>query len=113
MLASLNELLGANYAFASDLASMPILMKTRAAELDPEQADVQIAEARDRVTELLTNGPRLADDSLPVPEGVDDSKKNFAMTVLARRLAHIEYSAGKVAKLAARPAIADETEHAH
>jgi hypothetical protein len=35
------------------------------------------------------------------------------MTVLARRLAHIEHTARKVARLAARPVIADEDEHAH
>ena len=110
-LASLNELLGANYAFASDLASMPILMKTRGAELDPDRADAEIATARDSVTQLLTNGPKIAGDSLPIEGG--GAKENFAMTVLARRLAHIEYSAGKVAKLAARPVIADENEHAH
>ena len=112
-LASLNELLGANYAFASDLASMPILMKTRGPELDPARADAEIAKARQRVTELLTNGPRMADEPPPARESGEEPKENFAMTVLARRLAHIEYSARKVAKLAARPVIADENEHAH
>ena len=43
-LASLNELLGANYALASDLASMPVLMKMRGPELDPARADAEIAE---------------------------------------------------------------------
>ena len=54
-LAALNELLGANYAFASDLASMPVLMKTRGAELDPVRADAEIAEVRNRVSEVLTS----------------------------------------------------------
>ena len=33
-LAALNELLAANYLLASDLSSMPVLVKLRAAELD-------------------------------------------------------------------------------
>ena len=67
-LAALNELLGANYALASDLASMPILMKTRGAELDPARADAEIAKTRQRVTELLTNGPRMAERDPRRPE---------------------------------------------
>jgi hypothetical protein len=109
-LASLNELLGANYAFASDLASMPILMKTRGAELHPDRADAQISATRATVTTLLANGPGM--DGAASPDA-QDSQENFAMTVLARRLAHIELSARKVARLAARPVIADEGEHAH
>lgn len=108
-LASLNELLGANYALASDLTSMPILMKTRGTELDPSRADEQIAQVRDRVMELLTSGP----DGNPVRENLSELKENFAMLVLARRLAHIEHTARKVARLAARRVIADGDEHAH
>lgn len=111
-LASLNELLGANYAFASDLASMPILMKTRGTELDPARADSQLARTREKVTELLSNGFSMTRESPPAEE-TPEAKENFAMTVLARRLAHIEFSAGRVARLAARSAIADENEHAH
>ena len=109
----MNELLGANYALASDLASMPILMKVRGPELDPIRADTQIAAARSRVTDLLgagsmpDNGP-----SPPARESVAGLKENFAMTVLARRLAHIEHTARKVARLAARPVIADEDKNA-
>jgi len=112
-LASLNELLGANYALASDLASMPVLMKTRGAELDPVRADTQIEAARNRVAELLTSGPMPDSEPAPVRESLSGLKENFAMIVLARRLAHIEYTARKVARLAARPVIADEDEHAH
>ena len=112
-LASLNELLGANYAFASDLASMPILMKTRGPELDPARADAEIALTRKTVTELLSTGPKMVDESSPAQEEPrEEAKENFAMTVLARRLAHIELSARRVARLAARPVIADENEHA-
>jgi uncharacterized membrane protein YccC len=112
-LASLNELLGANYALASDLASMPVLMKTRGTELDPARADAEIAEARTRVAELLTSGPVPDIGPAPVRESLSGLKENFAMIVLARRLAHIEHTARKVARLAARPVIADEDEHAH
>jgi uncharacterized membrane protein YccC len=109
-LASLNELLGANYAFASDLASMPILMKTRGTELHPDRADAQISATRAAVTELLAKGPGTESAASAVAQ---DSQENFAMIVLARRLAHIELSARKVARLAARPVIAHENEHAH
>jgi len=112
-LASLNELLGANYALASDLASMPVLMKTRGTELDPVRADAQIEETRNRVAELLTSGPAPDAEPALVRESLSGLKENFGMIVLARRLAHIEYTGRKVARLAARPVIADEDEHAH
>jgi hypothetical protein len=93
---------------------MPILMKTRGTELDAARADAEIALTRRKVTELLSNGPKMADGSSPARDGEQgETKENFAMTVLARRLAHIELSAGRVARLAARPVIADENEHAH
>jgi uncharacterized membrane protein YccC len=111
-LAALNELLGANYALASNLASMPVLMKMRGPELDPIRADTQIAAARSRITDLLGAGPMLDNGPPPAPERVAGLKENFAMTVLARRLAHIEYTASKVARLAARPVIADEEKNA-
>jgi uncharacterized membrane protein YccC len=112
-LAALNELLGANYALASDLASMPVLMKTRGAELDPLRADAEIAEVRNRVSEVLTSGSPSEIGPAPAREALSGLKENFAMTVLGRRLAHIEHTARKVARLAARPVIADEDEHAH
>ncbi len=111
-LASLNQLLRANYALASDLASIPVLMKTRGAELDVVRADAEIAGVRDRIAERLTPGAMAVDAPLPVRENVTELKENFAMMVLARRLAHIERTAQKVARLAARPVIADEDEHA-
>ena len=40
-LASLGELLGANYLLASDLSSMPVLVKLRAKELDAAGADMR------------------------------------------------------------------------
>ena len=92
---------------------MPVLMKTRGAELDLVRADAQIEAARNRVAELLTSGPMPDSEPAPFRESLSGLKENFAMIVLARRLAHIEYTARKVARLAARPVIADEDEHAH
>jgi hypothetical protein len=48
-------------------------------------------------------------DGAPAPtptvtrESLAGLKESFAMTVLARRLAHIEHTAARVARLAARP----------
>ena len=44
-LASLGELLGAHYLLASDLSSMPVLVKLRAEDLDAPAADATIAAA--------------------------------------------------------------------
>ncbi len=112
-LATLNELLGANYALASDLASMPVLMKAREADLDPVRADAGIAEMRNRVGDLLAG--RLTPEREPKTERKNsmDAKEDFAMAVLAHRLAHIELTARKVARLAARPVITGEDEDAH
>jgi uncharacterized membrane protein YccC len=110
-LATLNELLGANYALASDLTSMPVLMKTRGAELDPIRAENEIAALRNRVADLLAG--RLAPGDESGRKNDMDVKENFAMAVLAHRLAHIELTARKVARLAARPAVTDGDEDAH
>jgi uncharacterized membrane protein YccC len=109
-LASLNELLGASYNFASQLASVPVLMQLRGAELDPGLADARIARTRERVTKLLTRETKMGGDAQAIPAVAQ--KENFAMSVLVRRLAHIEASAGRVARLAARPAIVNEAGHA-
>ena len=112
-LAALNELLGANYALASDLASMLVLMRLRGSELDPVRADAEIAAVRDRVTELLSTGAAPENGFAPERESFAEWKGNFAMTVLRRRLSHIEHTARQVARLAARPAIAKEHGDAH
>ena len=113
-LAALNELLAANYLLASDFSSMPILMQVRAAELDPELAEREISATRARVVALLSpesvqqdgfgNGK---DGPAPPREGLSGLSGNFAVTVLARRLTHIENAARKVARLAGRPVIED------
>ena len=105
-LAALNELLAANYLLASDFSSMPLLMQVRAAELDPVLAAREIDAARARVVALLSPEGGGHDDIPAEPrEGLSELGGNMAVTVLARRLAHIENAARKVARLAARPVI--------
>ena len=106
-LASLGELLGANYLLASDLSSMPVLVNLRAPELDKPSAEAAIAQVRERVVSLLQ--PDAAQDNpngdVSQRGGFSDLHGNGAMEVLARRLAHIEQAARKVARLARRPVI--------
>jgi uncharacterized membrane protein YccC len=105
-LAALGELLGANYLLASDLSSMPVLVKLRAHELDGEMAKVAIAQTRERVVTMLRpDGPDHGDLATPQRDSLAGMHTNMAMEVLARRLTHIEHSAQKVARLAARPVI--------
>jgi uncharacterized membrane protein YccC len=106
-LASLGELLGANYLLASDLSSMPVLVKLRAQELDAAGAEAAIAEARTRVVALLQPDAHSHDDDAPMParKGMTELGSSVAMEVLYRRLNHIEHAARRVARLAARPAI--------
>lgn len=107
-LASLGELLGANYLLASDLSSMPVLVKLRAKELDTDAADVAISEVRARVVNLLQpdTAPDRKESALP-RHGFADLHGSAAMEVLRRRLDHIEHAARKVARLAAKPVIED------
>ncbi len=108
-LASLGELLGAHYLLASDLTSMPVLVKLRATDLDGPMADASIAATRMRVVALLDPGRAAEPHSAPVPQrdSLAGLRGSVAMDVLARRLAHIEHAARKVARLAARPVIED------
>jgi uncharacterized membrane protein YccC len=104
-LAALGELLGANYLLASDLSSMPVLLKLRAADLD-DSADASIDATRARTVILLSPDK----DSKPSPEPpprirLHDLHADGTLDVLARRLDHIEHAARKVARLAARPVL--------
>ena len=106
-LAALTELLGANYLLASDLASVPVLVKLRGHELEPGAAE-QIAVVRERVVTLLSPDAAHGEISAaPLREDLSGLDQSVAMTLLARRLAHIEHAAQKVARLAARPVIED------
>ncbi|MEO8302174.1 MAG: hypothetical protein ABI608_10290, partial [Rhizomicrobium sp.] len=108
-LASLGELLGAHYLLASDLTSMPVLVKLRAADLDGPMADASIAATRERVVALLQPDRGAEPQNAPMPqrESLTSLRGSVAMDVLARRLDHIEHAARKVARLAARPVIED------
>ncbi len=107
VLAALTELLGANYLFTSDVASIPALVKLRGAELTPQAAD-EIAVVRGRVMTLLSpNAAPVERPPAPPREAIAGMGQNMAMIALARRLAHIEHAAEKVARLAARPIIED------
>jgi uncharacterized membrane protein YccC len=108
-LASLGELLGANYLLASDLSSMPVLFRLRSNDLDPASADDAISLTRERVVHLLQPGAVGADGEtgLPARRGIAEWSQSQAMEVLHRRLNHIEHAARKVARLAARPVIED------
>jgi uncharacterized membrane protein YccC len=108
-LAALGELLGAHYLLASDLSSMPVLVKLRDKDLDAPMADASIAAARKRVVALLKPDSG-ADHPVTAPaqrSSLTEMRGDAAMEVLARRLNHIEHAAQKVARLAARPVIED------
>ena len=107
VLASLGELLGANYLLASDLSSMPVLVKLRAQDLDAPAAKAAIAATRQRVTALLSpeGGAEGIDAAVPLRDSLAGMHGSAAMEVLGRRLDHIEHAARKVARLAARPVI--------
>ncbi|HEY5347027.1 MAG TPA: FUSC family membrane protein, partial [Rhizomicrobium sp.] len=103
-LAALGKLLGANYLLASDLSSMPILMRLRGKELEPVESDALIGAARETVIALLS--PAAADideDKTHLPrEGFSGLELHTGIGVLTRRLVHIEHAARKVARLAAQ-----------
>ena len=82
-------------------------MQLRGAELDVPRAETAIAQARVDVTSLLSGNETVKAGDIPFGPG-----ETFAMTVLSRRLGHILESARKVARLAARPVIHDQTRHA-
>lgn len=106
-LAALGELLAANYLLASDLSSMPVLFKLRAQDLNPDAADAAIAATRTRVMDLLKPGGEGQEADAGERPSLARMQSNEAMDVLARRLDHIEHTARKVARLAARPVLED------
>jgi hypothetical protein len=104
LLANLNDLIAANYLLASDLASMRVLFRNRAKELDPEATEKLLATARNNVALTLsaheakaTPQWRLSRRSLGASLGGHN-----AMVSLTRRLIHIERTAERVSALAAK-----------
>jgi uncharacterized membrane protein YccC len=102
LLARLNALLSANYLLLSDLTSMQVLYAMRGSELDAApNADALTAEMRTRVLAILDGA---SDEKVPprlskTPR--DDLYQPNGLSVLKRRLVHIEHAARRVAGLAA------------
>lgn len=102
LLARLNALLAANYLLLSDLTSMQVLFAMRAPELDKApSADTLTAEMRGRVLTILdTNAPPEKTPPRLAKTAKDDLYQPNGLSVLRRRLVHIEHAARRVAKLA-------------
>lgn len=101
-LVALNELLAANYLLASDLASMRVLFRSRAKELDPNAADALLTQSRLSVLEAFSAAGRDAAPDTLSRRGLGDLGGANAAISLKRRLVHIERAAERVAALAAR-----------
>jgi uncharacterized membrane protein YccC len=103
-LAGLNELLSANYLFASDLASVRIALLARAKEYDAAVAETVLSAARSIVLDTLTIGGAVRAER---PDhlrrrGLSEMPETAALPFLRRRLLHVERAARNVAILAAR-----------
>ena len=96
----LYDLLAANYLLVSDLASVHVITLARVTELD-ERADVILAEARDTVERMLKGETPSADnDSRLRRRGFTALQSANGLTVLRRRLIHVERIAQRVGRLA-------------
>ncbi|MBV9418985.1 MAG: hypothetical protein JO348_04365, partial [Alphaproteobacteria bacterium] len=99
-LARLNALLSANYLLLSDLTSMQVLFAMRASELTPN-ADSLTQEMRTRVIDILSSPSQEKAPARLSKTSNDDLYQPNGMSVLKRRLVHIEHAAKRVAALAA------------
>lgn len=104
MLAVVNELLNANYLFASDLASVRTALLARAGEFDPAEADDVLSTAREIVLNTLSEdgGARARRPDHLRRRGWSDLPDTAALPFLRRRLLHIERTARNISALAAR-----------
>lgn len=101
--AHLNDLLAANYLFASDLASVQGLLRARAKEIDAAAAETLLSNARARVQESLAPRPTPPPPGTLRRRGWNEMSDTDPMMILRRRLLHIEHSAQR---LGARAALA-------
>lgn len=105
-LSALQDFLAANYLLTSDLASMRVLFRLRAKELEAETADTLLKTARASVAQAL-EAP-VAGKHVPARISRRAPTENLAganaMNSLRRRLVHIERTAERVAALAAKAA---------
>jgi len=103
-LLSLNDLLAANYLLASDLASMRVLFRLRASELEPKATEALLETARANVMLSLSahesKEPPVA--RLSRRSRSDNIGGHNALVSLRRRLIHIEKTAERVSALAAK-----------
>lgn len=100
-LVRLYDLLAANYLLVSDLASVHVITLARAAELEPEKADAILAEARETVERMLKGeAPSADNDSRLRRRGFSALQSANGLTVLRRRLIHVERIAMRVGRLA-------------
>jgi len=102
VLSRLNQLLAANYLLLSDLTSMQVLYAMRGAELDKARdTDSLAGEMRTRVVTILTPGtPAEKTPARLSKTSMDDLFQPNGLSVLKRRLVHIEHAARRVAQLA-------------
>ncbi len=102
LLSRLNALLAANYLLLSDLTSMQVLYALRGPELDKlPNAEALTAEMRGRVLDILGSAPAEKVPPRLSKTSRDDLHQPNGMSVLKRRLVHIEHAARRVAGLAA------------
>jgi len=99
---ALHELLAANYTLASDLASMRVLFRLRAKELEPASADALLETARTNVVlALAAHDSKVAPVARLSRRSLGESLGGAnAMISLRRRLIHIERTAERVAAMA-------------
>lgn len=104
--AALNQLLGANYLLAADLASVRAALLARATEFDPKQADEVLYAARSiALASLVPEQATLGESPDHIRRrGLGELSTTKALPFLRRRLLHIERGARNVAALAARVA---------
>jgi uncharacterized membrane protein YccC len=101
LLARLNALLAANYLLLSDLTSMQVLFAMRGPELDKAPgADALTVEMRGRVLDILGAAPPEKAPPRLSKTSRDDLYRPDGVSVLRRRLVHIEHAARRVAGLA-------------
>ncbi|MDR3527178.1 MAG: FUSC family membrane protein [Rhizomicrobium sp.] len=103
LLTALHDLVAANYLFASDLASMRVLFRTRTNELDADATEKLLDAARGNVALMLAAPENKAPQQSRLSRrSLGDSLGGHnAMVSLTRRLIHIERTAERVSALAA------------
>ena len=96
----LYDLLTASYLLASDLASVHVIAQARAQELD-ERADALLVEVQDNILRILGGEtPDAADNDARLRRrGFSALQAPNGLTVLRRRLIHVERVAQRVANL--------------